>query len=424
MTSRPSLSAESLMRVLEVARQLAAPMGLRELLEQVIEAGRTVLDADRGTVFLHDAERRELFSVVATGESEIRFSVDRGIAGRCARRLETINVPDCRADPDFNSEVDRRTGYETRCLIAVPLIGLDEQLVGVMQLLNARHGTFNEDDERLADVLAAQAAAAIQRHQLLAEREEKMRLEQEMATARALQQAVLPRNLPQPQGHRLVAESRPAHETGGDIYDAFRLPDEIEGDDKVLIMIADASGHGLGPALSVTQFRAMVRTAAAFDPDPAAIGRHVNTRILADQPEGGFVTALIGVLEPGPGRLRYHAFGQGPLWHYHAATGALESRHASSPPLGIVDPLPADDAAAFDLAAGDRIVVLTDGFAEAFAPNGEPFSNQRIAGLVHEHAAQPPETLIERLYEAVDAFTESPGAGDDRTGLILDRSAD
>src|SRR5262249_25148054 len=100
-------------KVLEVARQLAKPFELGDLFKQVIDAGRDILDADRGTIFLYDAAHRELYSSVATGAADIRFSIDKGIAGESARTRKTINVPDCYADARFNREVDTRTGYRT-----------------------------------------------------------------------------------------------------------------------------------------------------------------------------------------------------------------------------------------------------------------------------------------------------------------------
>ncbi|HSN99353.1 MAG TPA: GAF domain-containing protein, partial [Candidatus Nanopelagicales bacterium] len=149
----PSLvDASALLSLLEVSRQLAAQHQLDDVLELILHTGGEVLDADRGTIFLYDAARQELYSRVATSSDKIRVPIDRGIAGECARVRQTIVVEDCYADPRFNPEVDRRTGYRTRCLIAVPLIGIDHELVGVLQVLNARSGRFAHDDRIVAEL--------------------------------------------------------------------------------------------------------------------------------------------------------------------------------------------------------------------------------------------------------------------------------
>ena len=109
------LDARALERILEVTRALARPLDVDTMLEQVIDAGRSILGAERGTVFLHDPATDELVSRVATGSGELRVPAARGIVGECARTRQVINVPDCYADSRFNPDVDRKTGYKPSC---------------------------------------------------------------------------------------------------------------------------------------------------------------------------------------------------------------------------------------------------------------------------------------------------------------------
>jgi len=213
------LDAATLERILEVTRELAAPFELGELLTRIIDAGRDVLLADRGTVFLFDAATDELVVRVATGIGELRIPAGKGIAGECARTRATINVPDCYADQRFNPEVDRSSGYRTRCLLTVPLIGHDDALVGVLQLLNKEGGVFDVRDERIASALAAQCAVALQRVRLTQELLVKEQMERELAVAREIQIGCLPRRMPDLPGYDLAGTSRPADATGGDMYD-------------------------------------------------------------------------------------------------------------------------------------------------------------------------------------------------------------
>ena len=161
------LDREVLERILEVTRELARPLDLQTMLERVIDEGRTVLRADRGTVFLYDSDTDELFSTVATGTDTFRIPADRGIVGECARTRRVVNVPDCYADPRFNRDIDRKTGYKTRCLLTVPLVGYDDSLVGVLQVLNKSNGVFTGEDEHIATALGAQCAVALQRARML-----------------------------------------------------------------------------------------------------------------------------------------------------------------------------------------------------------------------------------------------------------------
>ena len=110
------LDAANVLRVLDVSRQLAAPLDLDELLTLVIDVGREVLGADRGTVFLYDEQRRELFSQVATGEKELRLSVDTGsIAGDCVQFTACVSSVDC-VDADATPVCNTAIGECAACV--------------------------------------------------------------------------------------------------------------------------------------------------------------------------------------------------------------------------------------------------------------------------------------------------------------------
>jgi len=119
----------SLMPVLEVSRRLSAQFELRELLATIVDASQNVLCADRGTVFLYDPENRELYVEVATGMQKLRFSIDQGIAGKCARKREIINVSDCYADQYHNRAIDLKTGYHTHNMLTALGSGHDNILI-------------------------------------------------------------------------------------------------------------------------------------------------------------------------------------------------------------------------------------------------------------------------------------------------------
>ena len=124
--------------LMEVHRVIGATLELDSLLPRLIEAIAALLDADRGTLFLHDKASDELFSRVLQGGqvAEIRIPSHAGIAGHVFTSGETANIPDAYADPRFNQEVDKRTGYRTRSILCMPLLNRDRQVIGVTQLLN------------------------------------------------------------------------------------------------------------------------------------------------------------------------------------------------------------------------------------------------------------------------------------------------
>ena len=124
--SRGIDDTQALRQILEVTRKLAAPFDLDTMLAEVVDATREILDADRGTVFLYDSNNDELVVRVGTELEHIRIPADKGIVGESAQTRKLINVPDCYADERFNRDIDRQTGYRSRCMLTIPLIGYEE----------------------------------------------------------------------------------------------------------------------------------------------------------------------------------------------------------------------------------------------------------------------------------------------------------
>jgi putative ABC transport system ATP-binding protein len=150
------------------------------MLEQVLEAFTfkvgEILRADRSTLFLVDRERGELWSKVAENEGgrplEIRVPIGAGIAGHVAATGETLNVTDAYAEPRFNPEVDRRTGYRTRSVLCVPITDTAGRTFAVAQLLNKADGqAFGPEDERRFREFAGSIGVILESWWVMNERE-------------------------------------------------------------------------------------------------------------------------------------------------------------------------------------------------------------------------------------------------------------
>ena len=440
----------ALKRILDVARKLSAPFELRALLSEIIDAGRDVLSADRGSVFLFDAKTNELYTVVAHGVKEIRFPIEKGIAGECARTRKIVNVPDCYADPRFNQEIDRKTGYRTNCLITVPLVGIDDELVGVMQLLNSALGRFDESDEYLAVLIASQAATAIQRVKLMDDRLERMKLHRELELARKIQMAVLPQELPPVPGYDVATYSNPADQTGGDIFDVIairhnaaagrskggasqsgagqrgasqeQIAEEIMTN-ALFLLLADATGHGVGPAISVTQVRSMLRVGLRLCASLDELFHHINSQLTMDLASERFVTAFFGMLDPARHHVAYLSAGQAPILHFRAARKQCEFRDACTLPMGIMEDPPTDVSPPIELAPGDMLVMLTDGFYEYQNGKGDQMGKDRIGETVVRVADKSAKEVLDALLADVADFARGAPQLDDVTGLIVKRLA-
>jgi phosphoserine phosphatase len=410
------LGPEALAELLEVTRRLATPFDLVTLLTQVIDAARSVLRADRGTVYVYAPETDELVVTVATDLEPVRFPADQGIAGECAQTRQIINVPDCYADPRFNPSFDKETGYRTRCMLTLPLVDLNDALIGVLQILNKHGGVFTREDERVAQALAAQCAVALHRVQMTETMLLTEKLDREIQVAREIQMSALPQAMPPVPGYDGAGLFRPTDQTGGDLFDFVQLPDG-----RLFLLLGDATGHGIGPALSATQVRAMVRVGLRLGATLAEIFTHTNNQLVDDLPDDRFVTAFLGLLDPRTHKVRFHAGGQGPLLHYHADSDAFDWHGATTFPMGALSQSDLAPAEELEMAPGDILGLISDGIYEYENEGGQQFGAEGVARVIREHSDQPMTELVRTLLKATREFGGAAPQADDITIVLVRR---
>jgi phosphoserine phosphatase RsbU/P len=410
------MPAEALARILDVTLKLARPFDLVTMLGEVVAAARQLLEAERGSVFLYDEPADELVMTVVEDIEPIRVPMGHGIAGHCARERRLINVHDCYSDPRFNREVDRASGYRTRCMLSVPLVGQDGRLVGVLQLLNRRSGVFDAQDEQTASALAAQCAMALQRAQdteaLLAAEH----LHEEIRVAREIQMSGLPNDMPRLAGYDGAGLFVPTDQTGGDLFDFVPV-----GAHGMFLLLGDATGHGIGPALSATQVRAMVRVALRLGADLDAIHTHINNQLLHDLPDDRFVSAFLGLLDARTHEVKYHAAGQGPLLHLHAESGQVSWYGATTIPMGALALAEPDAAHTIQMAPGDILGLISDGVYEYENGAHKQFGEQRVAELIERLQQMPMRMVAETLLQELREFGGGARQADDITIVLLRR---
>ena len=150
--------------LLEVSRRVAAASSLDEMLDTIIDIAVDALDGERGSLFLYDEESGELYSRVAQGNlrREIRVLSASGFVGHVFTKGEPLIVADAYSDPRFNKEVDQQTGFVTRNVICAPVLTAVGERIGVIEVLNKRHGPFKTADLEFLDAITSQAAVALQ----------------------------------------------------------------------------------------------------------------------------------------------------------------------------------------------------------------------------------------------------------------------
>jgi len=410
-----NLSPEALLQILEVTRKLAAPFELADVLAEIGEAARSVLHAERATVWLYEPDSGQLVLIGAPGDPPVRAGLDRGILGLSARSRTILNVPDCRRDPVFDAAVDLDYDNDVRCLLSVPLVE-HNALVGVLQVVDRAGGPFSGEDEHVAETLAAQCVVFIQRERIARSIVMAEKIEREIKLAREIQMSTLPAEMPRVPGYEMAGRFCPADQTGGDTFDLVRLDDE-----RLFVLLGDASGHGIGPALSATQMTGMLRVALRLGADLDQIFTHVNNQLVEDLPEEHFVTAFLGILDASRHEVCFHSAGQGPLLQFLAAGAECRWHEPTTFPMGFMRYPTLDAPRRLALAPGDLLGLISDGLFETENAAGEPFGTAGVERVVLKHRHRPLPELLAALLEELNRFAGGVPQGDDVTIVLLRR---
>ena len=410
----------ALMTLLDLTRELAAKHDLDDVLQTVTRGACRALDSERGSLFLYDADRQELSTRVATELEieEIRTSIGRGITGWVARHKELANIADPAADPRWNPEFDRRTGFQTRNILAGPVLSPeDKRVLGVLEVLNKQHGdSFDAFDEHIFAAFAAHAATALERAWLLAEARRSHELQVSVEVGRSIQASFMPQSLPPIPGYEVAAWWEPAEAVSGDYYDILQLPDGRLG-----VVVADVSGHGVGPSLIMASIRAMLRVVARTGSDPHRIVSLLAETIAPDLPEGRFITFLMLALDPKTHTVSFANAGHGPAMHFHRATQRFDQLRTMSVPLGVLPKLNVPASETIVVEPGDLLLLATDGAYELRNEQGEMFGLQRLEAVVRDNRRLPAKQLLALLRRTISEFHGAEHPPDDITLLLLER---
>jgi serine phosphatase RsbU (regulator of sigma subunit) len=272
-----------------------------------------------------------------------------------------------------------------------------------------------------AGLVAAAVAAEIRKHVAAALREaevrrEMERLQRDMQIARSIQQGLLPKKPPEIADFEIAGWNQPAAEAGGDYFDWHELPDG-----RVVVMLADVTGHGVGPALLAAVCRAYARASIHTHRELQVAMESMNRALYEDMEEGRFVTLAAAVCSRKSGRVQILSAGHGPILVFRAADGTVKEMKAQGCPLGIMPDLVSDPPCEIELQPGDMILMPTDGFFEWHNAQDEQFGTERLAEVVRASRDLPPDQIIARMYDAASAFAAGAPQEDDVTAVVIKR---
>lgn len=416
-----SIPQERLLLLFDLIAHINSKMDLNRLLTSIMEAAKTMMDAEASSLFLLDTEKKELEISIPTGEASgritgFRIPMNQGIAGWVATHNEPLLVSDVSVDPRFGGDVPG-SGFITRNLLCVPMKNADGKLIGVLQAINFKgEGVFPESEIPLFQRLADQAAISLERERLFHEYMEKQKMEEQLNVARDIQRHLWPRHLPNLPGYSIIGQSKPALEVGGDYYDFIPLDDG-----KFAFVIGDVSGKGVGAGLIMATLRATLRTQFAQHSDIDRAIQLVNKAVTNDTRPTEFVTMFLAILDPTTHVLTYVNAGHNPPYIVDE-DGTLTELNAGGPVVGILHPM-IFESRSVEMKPGSVLLLYTDGVTEAENAAGDQFEEAALQAFLKEHISDTIDGIHKNLMNVIEAFQGNAPQADDITIIFLKRDA-
>jgi sigma-B regulation protein RsbU (phosphoserine phosphatase) len=403
-------------RLIEASKSVNSTLELGRLLNVILETALGVVDGERGTVYLLDEQKQELWSRVLIGEEdiEIRLPMGKGIAGYVAATGDTLNIPEAYFDSRFNPDIDKATGYRTHSILCMPMKNNSGKIIGALQLLNKRNGPFTREDESFIGALSVHAAIAVENARLYAKERDRIKMQKELLAAREVQMNLIPKEMPTVPGFDFAACTIPAQEVGGDLFDFIPTPGG-----RLAFCLGDVSGKGLPASLLMANVQATIRNQVASNANPGHTLTHSNTLLYHNTASEKFVTLFYAVLDPATGAVAYSNAG-------HEAPFLIERNGdttrltAGGLVLGIMEDAQYEEATV-RLSPGSLLVLCSDGITEALNPEGELFGSERAMALLREHRAKSARQILDLLIAAIRQYAGTMNQVDDVTLMIVKR---
>ena len=247
----------------------------------------------------------------------------------------------------------------------------------------------------------------------LASRDQLVVLQRDLDIASRMQRAILPVDFPDHPAYAVHATMTPARTVAGDFYDVVPL-----SDGRLALVIADVSGKGVPAALLMMSSRTLLRGALIGIDDPGTVLSTVNSVLREHNSMFMFVTAFLGILDPGTLRLVYANAGHVPPLLALTDGSVDELPVDSGVALGLMDDRIYPNAV-IELRPGDMLFAYTDGVTEAVCPDGCQFGEDRLHALLAARHGAHPVDVIQMVIDALQDHAAGSPQFDDVTCLAL-----
>jgi len=417
---KKTLSENQLYTLLESMRLINSTLDLDELLEIIMKEITDNLNADRGTLYVVDHHKKEIWSKIAQGDIklEIRQKIGQGISGYVAKTGKSLNIKEAYSDSRFNPEVDKKSGYRTQSILCVPVFDKVNQVIAVLQILNKNNGHFTQKDLTFTTVFADYISLAIQNAQLYQEALERKRLENEIAVASEIQKMLLPSHLPRFDDYEIFAFQQPSRYIGGDYYDFF--PDT----NHLFFILADVAGKGTPAALLMANLQATFHNLVGKSRNNTDLISLINKHLYSVTPPDKYATLVWGELDTQHHQLNYVIAGHLPPLHFKPTGKSIEVTELSpsSIPVGLLPKFDFQEGS-IQLGPSELLLFCSDGITEAQNKKNEMFETPRLINIVKRNINRQVDQIGNNILRKVREFADGGVYEDDITLLMIRRKS-
>ena len=415
--TRDERGERSLVALLAAAGQiLVMPRPIQETCDEILELVARAVPGTRHVLIMRDESSGELRQVAARhlgGRPGRPLALSHSIVDRVLEECTSVLTADALEDPRFRAHESVVT-QGVRSAMAVPLFD-NRKVLGLVYVDSQDFGVaFTPRQLEVLTLLANMAAVKISNARLLEAEQGRLRVAQELATAAQIQRGLLP-VAPEVEGWQLEAYLETCHEVGGDLYDC-----RFRRDGRLVFLVGDVSGKGMGAALLMSSFLASARVLYESCADPGELATRLGAIVCGGGDPGRFVTGFLGCLDARTGTLHYVNAG-------HPSAVLLcgsEVHHLESNgvPFGLL-PDVTYGTLTTEFRPGWTLAVFSDGIPEA-QRGPEFFTEARLHEALVEAAAAPDLADVRRgVFARLDEFLGDTPHSDDITLLLIRREA-
>ncbi len=405
--------------ILRITQALGRTLDLEAVLARMLDGLFEIFpQADRGLVLFVESERLIPKAVKHRHDWQESIQYSKTIVRQAMDQRQAILSEDAVVDERF-THAQSITDFQIRSMICVPLLSQQMSPLGVIQLDTQRPGvSFGADDMHLLASVAAQASVSVEYAQLHKESLKRAKLEREMDIAQDVQRNFLPQTTPRLEGYEFWAYYLAAGKVGGDYYDFVRLPDG-----NLAVLLGDVSGKGVPAALLMAKASAVCKVALLSHPRDLgrAVGE-INNEICEASTGGTFLTLVLCLVDSTKHEITIANAGHmSPM--FRRRDGTIDEPAESGVrglPLGILRDFSYATISA-PLAAGESVVLFSDGISEAVNRQDELYSDERILKQLRRTEGKTAAEIGQALLEDVRRHAAGCEQSDDIALVVFRR---